>query len=470
MNTAELDGEIRSSFREWVEKLKDFVRIPSVPFDGWDKSAMEESATFCFNAMKGEGFDTEIIRSDTGRPWVYGELLSGSEKPSILFYGHHDVQPPMDESKWNSPPFEPVERNGRLYGRGTADDKYCLLLVLAVVRAHRKTGVELPVNIKILYDGEEEVGSEGVERILRENRDRFSTNAVMVYDADNDKTHHPCIVSSLRGTISARVRVKSMTRALHSGLWSGPVPDPVMGLAKALATLTDEHGRPAVPEMYEGALPPTPQELTDLKKATPPLSEFRQKTGLLDGVIPPVPEDEILLSNWYQPTLTVTRIGGNAEGKGGNVINETVSARISLRLPPKVNPWKSLDGLEEKLRKALPWGLQLEFQQEGGGGPWKADTEKTFFVALKESLEHGFGNPAKFNGCGASIPIVATFAETFPDARIAILGACDPESFIHSENESLNLEDFLSHMLALGDFMHRDAFHRTEIAKQVTPV
>src|SRR5213082_2983962 len=251
----------RQHEKEYLEELKKLVRIPSVSFEGFDKQQVRRSGEATCDLLRRIGLDdVQLLEMPGAHPYAYGEWLKAPGRPTLLLYAHHDVQPAGDEEKWATKPFEPVEKDGRLWGRGAADDKAGILVHVAAIESWLKTAGALPVNVKIIIEGEEEAGSGSLGDFLRKHRKMLQADAIVLTDTGNFETGLPSITTALRGVIVVDVEVKALKQSLHSGMWGGPVPDPVMALAKMLASLTKDDGSINIPGIYEKVKPLTEDE------------------------------------------------------------------------------------------------------------------------------------------------------------------------------------------------------------------
>lgn len=443
----QLKNSIHEKMPEYIEKLGQLVQIPSISFDNFDQKYVLESAEAVKKMFLMAGLtNVQFLLPPSGRPTVYGESLTSPDKPTVLLYAHHDVQPPMREALWNTKPFEATlsDDRKRLYGRGTADDKAGIITHLAALEQVRALKGNDGPNLKFIIEGEEESGSAGFENILKENAELLKADAVIIADLGNFAKGTPSITTTLRGMSAVSVVLKSTKAPLHSGSWSGPIPDPGQALCRIIASLTDGNGKILIPHFEDTLVPPTAEELASYKSLGMTEKIFRNDGGVLDSVQLLVPEDEILLANWRRPSITVTAMEVGSRLNAGNVLQDSAYARIGIRLAPGMDADVATQQLVEFLRKQVPNGLECEIVTEDGANPFVTDTDHPFFKLMSSSMAKAYGSPTKFIGCGASIPGAELFRNTLGNIPILLTGLEDPECNAHGENESLYLPDFES--------------------------
>ena len=434
---------VRAKMPAYIQTLSDLVSIPSISFDNFDQKYVLDSAEKVKELFLQAGLtNVQFLLPPSGRPSVYGESLTSPDKPTVLLYAHHDVQPPMREALWNTKPFEACKQGDRLYGRGTADDKAGIVVHLAALEQVRALKKNEGPNLKFLIEGEEESGSAGFAEILKKNSELLKCDAVIVADLENFAKGIPSITTTLRGMSAVNVELKATKAPLHSGSWSGPIPDPGQVLCRMITSLTDGKGNILIPNFEDKLVPPTEAELESYKSLGMTEEIFRNDGGVLESVQLKVPENEILLSLWRRPSIVVTTMEVGSRTNAGNVLQDSAYARIGIRLAPGMDADVATQQLVEFLQEQVPYGLVCSIVTEDGANPFVTDTTHPFFQKMSESMSKAYGSETKFIGCGASIPGAELFRNTFGNIPILLTGLEDPECNAHGENESLYLPDF----------------------------
>jgi len=428
-----------------LDELKELVRIPSCSFDGYDPKYVRQSAEATAALLRQRGFDkVQLLELEGTHPYVLGEVKGKPGAPTLLLYAHHDVQPPGDESLWESAPYEPVERNGRLYGRGTADDKAGVSVHACAVDAWRNGAGELPVNLKILVEGEEEIGSAHLPAFLTKYRSLLDADAMVLTDTANFDTGVPAMTIALRGLLAVDIEVRATKTALHSGLWGGPVPDAAMALARILASLTNPDGSIAIPGIYDHVRPLTETERASIAALPVTPEEFKKQAGMVAGaelIGAPKHPCEV---NWRLPSLTVHAMQASSKKDVRNTLTGNAWAQVGMRLVPDMDPQKTRQMVIDFIEKSAPWGVEVKVTGEKANPPWYCSPDHAAFGAAFRALEKGYGRPALAIGCGASIPFVAPLSEALGGVPALLIGVEDPYTNAHSENESLALCDWES--------------------------
>ncbi|MEU4163936.1 dipeptidase [Actinoplanes sp. NPDC026670] len=428
MSESDLRAAIRREMPGVRADLERLVRIPGVAFEGFDHSHVERSAEAVAELLRGCGLDTEIVRHG-GQPAVIGRKAAPAGAPTVLLYAHHDVQPAGDPALWTSDPFEPVERDGRLYGRGAADDKAGVMAHVAALRAF---GDQLPVGVVVFVEGEEEYGSDSLDTIIHEHLEELRSDVIVIADSGNWDIGQPALTTSLRGLVNLFAEVKVLKSAVHSGMFGGPVPDALITLARLLSTLHDDDGEVAVAGLVgrEGA------------SVDYPADRFRSEAGILDGV-ELIGKGTITDRIWTKPSVSVLGIDAPRTLEAANALQPTAKAKISVRLAPGDDPKTAFEAVRAHLEKHVPWGASLEVTLESDGAPCVIDATGPVYDAARAAFSAAWdGTDPVDMGVGGSIPFIATFQELFPGAAILVTGVEDPHAAAHGPDESLHLGEF----------------------------
>jgi cysteinylglycine-S-conjugate dipeptidase len=431
---AELRAAIERELPGVRADLERLVRIPGIAFDGFDHLQVERSAEAVAELLRGCGLETRIVRSG-GHPAVIASRPAPPGAPTVLLYAHHDVQPVGDRALWESDPFEPVERNGRLYGRGAADDKAGIMAHVAALRAF---GDDLPVGVVLFIEGEEEFGSESLERLLVEHRDELAADVIVIADSGNWDIGVPALTTSLRGLVNCFVEVRTLTQAVHSGMFGGAVPDALTVLSRLLATLHDEAGEVAVAGLVgrSGAAVDYPED------------RLREEAGMIEGVSF-IGTGRLTDRLWTKPAVSVLGIDAPPTAEAPNALVPAAKAKLSIRLAPGDDPKTAYAALDAHLQKHAPWGARVTLTREHDGEPCVIDASGPMYDAARSAFRSAWDGTAPVDmGVGGSIPFIATFQKMFPRAAILVTGVEDPHAAAHGPNESLHLGEFARVCLA----------------------
>jgi acetylornithine deacetylase/succinyl-diaminopimelate desuccinylase-like protein len=405
--------------------LEDLVRIESVWADPARRAEVARSAEAVAKLLSEAGFGDVQIVSEGGAPAVIARHPAPPGAPTVLLYAHHDVQPEGDHGQWQSPPFEPTERDGRLFGRGSADDKAGIATHLAAFRAH---GGAPPVGVTVFVEGEEESGSPSLSRLLAAHRDELESDVIVIADSDNWSTDVPSLTVSLRGLADCVVEVATLDHGLHSGLWGGVVPDALSVLVRLLASLHDDDGNVAVAGLHDGTA-------ADVDYSP---DRVREEAGLLDGVSE-IGTGSVPQRLWAKPSITVIGIDTTTIEKSSNTLIPRARAKVSMRVAPGGDAREHLVALTRHLELHAPWGAQVTVTPGDLGQPYAIDASGPVYDAARAAFRQAWGNEPVDTGVGGSIPFIAEFAAAFPSAKILVTGVEDPQTQAHSINESLHL-------------------------------
>lgn len=441
---------IDRDFDEHKDTLCRLSRIPGVSASGFPKEEVRRSAEAFAGLLRDTGLHAvEILEIPGVHPYVYGEWLEKPGAPTLMLYGHHDVVPPGRPERWATPPFEPVERKGRLYGRGTADDKGGILVHVAAVAAYLRTGGALPCNVKFLIEGEEEIGSENLGRFLARYRKRLSADAVVLSDTANFDTGVPGLTYRLRGLCQVDVEVRCLERPVHSGQRGGLVPDAVQILSALLADLRAADGSLNVPGLYRKVAKTPPRQRARLRRLPFDARKIARQSGLLEGVHLTAERGySPYESLWTRPSLTVIAFEAHPIAGSSNQILDAARARLSLRTVPDMDSREAGELLVRKLTRHSPHGAHVTARIVRSTPWWQTDPEGPAFEAARRALKAGFGKEAALMGAGGSIGFVQRFSDFLKGAPCLLTGVEDPQCGAHSENESLHLGDWKKCMRA----------------------
>jgi acetylornithine deacetylase/succinyl-diaminopimelate desuccinylase-like protein len=438
---------------KWLEEnhaniigdLAKLVAIESISTDGEHQKELDDAANLACELMRNAGLNNvATLKTGNSNPYAYGEWLGAPGKPTVFLYAHHDVQPVKGfEQDWQSPPWTLTERDGRLYGRGAADDKGAIVTQLGAIASHLKTSGSLPVNVKMLVEGEEEVGSSNLQGFFVEHKDRLMSDVIVVCDTENVEVGLPCVTYALRGIVELHVAVRTASAPVHSGMAGGVLADAAIALNVILSRLYWGHKKLPIPGIYDKVRKMTGPEKRAAKKVGGDEAKWRSDQGVLEGV-------ELALENkvspneatWRKPSITVIVQEASSMRNKSNQVLPTAQAYISCRIVPDQDPDEVYEQIKAVLVKDPPWGVKVEVKPTAKMKWWMTEPTGPAFKAAEKALKKGFGVKPVPIGCGGSIGFVGPLAELFGGAPALLLGIEDPLSKAHAPNESLHAGDF----------------------------
>ncbi|MGD0293680.1 MAG: dipeptidase [Terracidiphilus sp.] len=432
----------RQNHPRFLKELKDLLRIPSISTLPENKGDCRRAAEFILRELTRIGFEHARLIETTGHPLVYADWLHAAGKPIGLFYGHYDVQPvdPLDE--WLSPPFEPAERDGNLYGRGTCDDKgqvWAQIKGLESLMAANKG--KLPINVRIIFEGDEEVGGEGIAAFVASKPPELKADFALISDTELFAPGLPTLCVGLRGMIYTELEVRGAKNDLHSGMYGGAAPNPFVAIAQMIARLKDENGHILIPGFYDGIIPPSPEELKAWR-SLPFDEEHYRKTEVGSRSLVGEPGYSVLERTWARPTLDVHGIPGGFIGAGAKtVIPAKAVAKVSMRLVPGMTPAKAFDLYKSYVEKIAPAGVEVEVRLISAGDPCLVRVDNPFIQAATRALHEVWGKDTVFIRSGGSIPIVGDFDRHLGVPGV-MMGFGLPDDCIHAPNEKFHLKNF----------------------------
>ncbi|MFF8788080.1 dipeptidase [Streptomyces sp. NPDC015125] len=426
-------------------ELAELVAFKSVADPAqFPKSECEAAADWTAEALRADGFqDVALLDTPDGTRSVYGFLPGPADAPTVLLYAHYDVQPPLDEAAWVSPPFELTERDGRWYGRGAADCKGGLIMHLTALRALKEHG-GVPVNVKVIVEGSEEQGTGGLERYAEAHPELLAADAIVIGDAGNFRIGLPTVTATLRGMTLVRVQVDTLEGNLHSGQFGGAAPDALAALIRVLDSLRAEDGSTTVHGLAADA---------SWEGLQYPEEDFRKDAKVLDGV-GLVGSGSIADRIWARPAVTVLGIDCPPVVGATPSVQAGARALVSLRVPPGTDAVEATKLLTAHLERAAPWGARVAVEQIGHGQPFRADTSSPAYTSMAAALREAYdGEEMQTSGMGGSIPLCNTLAALYPDAEILLIGLSEPEAQIHAVNESVSPQELERLSLAEAIFL-----------------
>ena len=437
-----------------LDELKTFLRIPSVSTLPEHVPDVLRAAHFVADSMKTAGLESIEVIATAKHPLVYADWLHAPGKPTVLCYGHYDVQPPDPLDEWISPPFEPTVRDGNIYARGSADDKGQMYMHIKAVEALLATTGTLPVNLKFLIEGEEEVGGESVAKFVAENPARLKADVALVSDTELFAEGLPTLCVGLRGLIYTEIEARGPSRDLHSGVYGGAAPNAVFGLVELLAKMKDADGKIQIPGMYDDVAPPTPAE----KRSWEHLP-FDEKNYLKDEVgstqLTGEPGYSVFERTWARPTLEVHGIAGGFTGAGAKtVIPARATAKVSMRMVPNQDPGKIIAAFKKFVADNTPAGIQTEVRVLSSGPAIMVNPDHPAIHTAAQAFRDILGKETVFIRSGGSIPIVGDFAKHLGIPTI-LMGFGLPDDGLHSPNEKYKVANYYAGIMTIAHFFEQ---------------
>ncbi len=443
---------LKKNHSSLVADLAELVKIQSISTDCRHAREIQKTATLTCQQMKAAGLQkTAVLQCGDSNPYAYGEWLGAPGKPTVFLYAHHDVQPINFESDWKSPPWELTARGGRLYGRGAADVKGAITAELGAVAAFLKTHGSLPVNVKMLVEGEEEIGSRNLQQFFREHRERLMSDVIVVCDTENIEVGLPCITYALRGIVAGVLEVESAKSPVHSGMGGGFLADAAIALNVLLARLYWKNGPLPIPKFYDSVRPTTAKERKTMASLPVDEAKFRRELGIPSSVNFAVQKNSNLYEQtWRKPAVTVIAQEASSLANASNQVLPKAAAKISCRIVPDQKPAEVARQLGDFLTKDPPWGVKATFTATDSVDWWMVDPQGPAFEAAASAMQTCFGKEAVPIGCGGSIGFVGPLSKLFGGAPALLLGIEDPASNAHAPNESLHEGDFRKLMQSIA--------------------
>jgi acetylornithine deacetylase/succinyl-diaminopimelate desuccinylase-like protein len=443
MSTAAVDYA-RQNQQRFLSELKDLLRIPSVSTLPDHRNDVRRAAEFVAAEMKRIGLENVEVISVTasGHPLVYGDWLHAAGKPTVLCYGHYDVQPPDPLEEWKSPPFDPTERNQNIYARGAVDDKGQMYMHLKAVESLMKTGNgKLPLNVRLIIEGEEEVGGESIAKFVRERPQRLQADFALVSDTEMFAPETPSLCVGLRGMCYTEIEAKGAMVDLHSGVYGGAAPNPLEALARIISKLKDEHGKVLIPHFYDRVEKPSNDELKAWE-SLPFDEEHYRKTEVGSKVLTGEDGYSVLYRTWARPTLEVHGMPGGFTAAGAKtVIPARASAKVSMRLVPDQRPEEIWELFNDYVQKLTPKGIEVKIKQWSLADPIVVRTDNHFVRAAAQAMHDVFKKDTVYIRSGGSIPIVADFEKSLKIPSV-MMGFGLPDDNLHAPNEKFHIPNF----------------------------
>ncbi len=442
---------IENNYENFISELKDFLRLQSISSSPFHVGEVKKTAEYLKSHLISIGLkNTEIITTEK-HPLVYSEWLCAPGKPTILFYGHYDVQPPEPLELWHSEPFDPIIKDDKIWARGATDDKGQLFTHLKALESFVKTKGSLPVNIKIILEGEEEVGSESLEKFLEDNYEKLKCDAIVISDTSMYAPGEPAITYGLRGLCYMQIDLEGPTRDLHSGTFGGAVDNPINVLAHIIAKLKDEDGRVLIPGFYDDVIEVTDEERNNFKKLKITEKDIIAETGV--PKCKPSENRDIYEAMTSRPTLDCNGIWGGYQGEGAKtIIPSKAGAKISMRLVANQNPKKIAKLFTKYVKSIAPKTVKIKVSELHGGMPSLVSIDNKYMKIAKDSLKFAFKKDTKFIKEGGSIPVVTTLQKKLKAPALLMGFGLDSEN-LHSPNEHFSLDSFKKGIIAISKFV-----------------
>jgi acetylornithine deacetylase/succinyl-diaminopimelate desuccinylase-like protein len=453
--SSSVDEFVKQHEARFLEELLDLLRIPSISTLPENKPDVARAAQFVADSLTAAGLENVEVIPTERHPLVYADWLHAPGKPTVLCYGHYDVQPPDPLELWESPPFEPVIRNGNIYARGACDDKGQMYMHVKAVEALRHAhGGRLPLNVKFLVEGEEEVGGKSISQYLPGHTAKLSADVALVSDTELFADGVPTLCIGLRGLMYLEIEARGPARDLHSGMYGGAAPNAVYGLIELLAKAKDADGHIQIPGIYEDVTPPAPAEIESWHKLPFSEEEFL-RSGVGSTALTGEPEQSVLARTWARPTFEVHGIAGGFTGAGSKtVIPARAVAKVSVRLVPDQNPDKVLKAVKQWVQDQTPKGIQTEVRVLGTGPAISVNPDHPAIDVAAQVFSEMLGRPTVFTRSGGSIPIVGEFAE-FLHIPTVLMGFGLPDDGLHSPNEKYRISNYYTGIRTIARFLDR---------------
>ncbi len=437
----------RENQKRFLDELKDLLRIPSISTLEEHNQDVEKAAQVCADELKRLGFENvEVIPTVTkerpnAHPLVYADWLHASGKPTVLCYAHYDVQPAEPLEEWKTPPFEPTERNNNIYARGAVDDKGQLWMQFKAFEALMKAEGKLPINVRVILEGEEEVGGESISEFVHKNGKKLKADFALVTDTELFAPNLPTLCVGLRGLVYTEIEAQGAATDLHSGVYGGAAPNPLFALIEIISKMKDAKGRILIPGFYSKVKEPTKAELAAWKRLPFKEEEYRKKE-VGSTVLTGEPGYSVLYRTWARPTLEVHGIPGGFIGQGAKtVIPARASAKVSMRLVPDQDPDDILKKFTAFVKKVTPKGIQTKVKVHSKGPAAVVSTDNKYIKAATEAMHEVFGKDTVYIRSGGSIPIVSDFENELKIPSV-MMGMGLPDDNLHAPNEKFHIPNF----------------------------